>query len=178
MNPFYQYWFKICPFSWEYQLIFPGNPNFIVMMLLMFFFLTCNADNICPINNLPPSQHRCTREPQSPQLPQDSPGQRVLTMGGSHCEQTLKWKWLILDRKWLENYQSWPGHQTQGWSRSSHYHGREQTTPRCKWERCKGFRQIKVSLWISSKACTCLNNNKWEIQMVLWILSPPHPHCN
>ena len=111
------------------------EPNFIVMTLLVFFS-TCDTDNICPISNLPPSQHRCTREPQSPQLPQDSPGQRVLTMGGSHCEQTLKWSWLLLDRNWLENYQSWPGRQIQGWSRSSHYHGREQTTPRCKWERC------------------------------------------
>ena len=39
---------------------------------------TCDTDNICSISTPPPSQHRCTREPQSPQLPQDSPGQRVL----------------------------------------------------------------------------------------------------
>ena len=57
------------------------EPNFIVMTLLVFFS-TCDTDNICPISNPPPSQHRCTRELQSPQLPQDSPEQQVLAIAG------------------------------------------------------------------------------------------------
>ena len=72
---------------------FCREPNFIVMTLLVFFS-TCDTDNICPISNPPPSQHQCTRELQSPQLPQDSPEQQVLAFA---------------DRPWNGNGWSWIG---------------------------------------------------------------------
>ena len=68
------------------------EPNFIVMTLLVFFS-TCDTDNICPISNPPPSQHRCTRELQSPQLPQDSPEQQVLAIAGRPWNGN-GWSWI------------------------------------------------------------------------------------
>ena len=103
MNHLCQYWFKMCLFSTSKQtptrIHFPENanwflrePNFIVMTLLVFFS-TCDTDNMCPISNPPPSQHRCTRELQSPQLPQDSPEQQVLAIAGRPWNGN-GWSWI------------------------------------------------------------------------------------